>query len=58
MHFQENFNAAKLGHLYMHDVIKRGAIKYKITCLNYSHFLIFQFLCVCMVKTFCCNYPI
>ena len=45
MHFQENFHAAKLGHLYMHDVIKRGAIKYKITWLNYSHFLIFQFVC-------------
>ena len=42
MHFYKIVHAAKLGY---YDVIKRGAIKYRITCSNHSHFLIFQFVC-------------
>lgn len=42
MHFHKFVHAAELGH---YDAIKRGAIKYRITCSNHSHFLIFQFVC-------------
>ena len=57
MHFKEVLHAVSSASMCVkYDVIKRGAIKYRVTCSNYSHFLIFQF--VCTVKTFCCNYPI
>ena len=47
MHFQEVLHAAtSVSICVKYDVIKRGAIKYKITCLNYSHYFDFSILCV------------